>query len=232
MLGMASKGLCIYKCLQNTKLQQTSAFINIQYRVIRVLSGSCQLYNNSNSFKHAFSWPPSLMRSQPGHPGTCWRTGVSVKFINPRPDKTWIQSIHCTCTRNIENTANASLIDEATYEGLAEETLDALAEYFEDLTEQPFTSAEYDVTFVSGVLTIKIGGDHGIYVLNKQTPNKQIWLSSPTSGPKRYDWTGRNWVYSHDGKSLHDLLTKEFSVIFNTKIDLSSLMHSGLENTN
>ncbi|MGH0181017.1 UNVERIFIED_CONTAM: hypothetical protein FKN15_005805, partial [Acipenser sinensis] len=89
----------------------------------------------------------------------------------------------------------------------------------------------FDV-YLSGVLTIKIGGDHGIYVLNKQTPNKQIWLSSPTSGPKRYDWTGRNWVYSHDGKSLHDLLTKEFSVIFNTKIDLSSLIHSGLENTN
>ena len=28
----------------------------------------------------------------------------------------------------------------------------------------------------------------GTYVLNKQPPNKQIWLSSPVSGPKRYDW--------------------------------------------
>lgn len=28
----------------------------------------------------------------------------------------------------------------------------------------------------------------GTYVLNKQPPNKQIWLSSPISGPKRYDW--------------------------------------------
>ena len=27
----------------------------------------------------------------------------------------------------------------------------------------------------------------GTYVINKQTPNKQIWLSSPISGPKRYD---------------------------------------------
>ena len=31
----------------------------------------------------------------------------------------------------------------------------------------------------SGVLTVKVG-DHGTYVINKQTPNKQIWLSSPT----------------------------------------------------
>lgn len=32
----------------------------------------------------------------------------------------------------------------------------------------------------SGVLTVKVGGEHGTYVINKQTPNKQIWLSSPT----------------------------------------------------
>ncbi len=34
-------------------------------------------------------------------------------------------------------------------------------------------------TFQSGVLTVKMGGDLGTYVINKQTPNKQIWLSSP-----------------------------------------------------
>ena len=31
----------------------------------------------------------------------------------------------------------------------------------------------------SGVLTLKLG-QHGTYVINKQPPNKQIWLSSPT----------------------------------------------------
>lgn len=30
------------------------------------------------------------------------------------------------------------------------------------------------------MLTIKLGGDLGTYVINKQTPNKQIWLSSPS----------------------------------------------------
>ena len=36
------------------------------------------------------------------------------------------------------------------------------------------------------MLTINLGGDYGVYVINKQTPNKQIWLSSPISGPQRY----------------------------------------------
>ncbi|KAI5095286.1 frataxin, mitochondrial [Silurus meridionalis] len=126
-------------------------------------------------------------------------------------------------------------LPEAIYEKLADETLDAMAEYFEDLTDESFTAPDYDVMFSSGVLTVKVGGDHGTYVINKQTPNRQIWLSSPTRqvssqpvslGPKRYNWTGERWVYAHDGMALHDLLSKEFSAIFQSNIDLSHLLHS------
>lgn len=62
-------------------------------------------------------------------------------------------------------------------------------------------------------------------MINKQPPNKQIWLSSPTSGPKRYDWvlvsesmfdkegTGAgDWMYLRDRSSLVDLLRKELGV--------------------
>uniref|UniRef100_G1T8N8 Frataxin, mitochondrial n=1 Tax=Oryctolagus cuniculus TaxID=9986 RepID=G1T8N8_RABIT len=118
-------------------------------------------------------------------------------------------------------------LDETTYERLAEETLDSLAEFFEDLADKPYTLKDYDVSFGSGVLTIHLGGDLGTYVINKQTPNKQIWLSSPSSGPKRYDWTGKNWVYSHDGVSLHQLLATELTEALKTKLDLSSLAYSG-----
>ncbi|XP_026044075.1 frataxin, mitochondrial isoform X3 [Astatotilapia calliptera] len=76
---------------------------------------------------------------------------------------------------------HVSELSAAAYEKLADETLDALADYFEDLTDEAFTGADYDVLFSSGVLTVKLGGDHGTYVINKQAPNKQIWLSSPTS---------------------------------------------------
>jgi hypothetical protein len=30
-----------------------------------------------------------------------------------------------------------------------------------------------------GVLTVALGGEKGTFVVNKQTPNRQIWLSSP-----------------------------------------------------
>ncbi|XP_030273168.1 frataxin, mitochondrial [Sparus aurata] len=147
------------------------------------------------------------------------------KWLESRGDgDRWKKSIHLTSSRQ-EKTSPVQ-ISEAEYEKLADETLDALAEYFEDLMDEAFTAADYDVVFSSGVLTVKVGGDHGTYVINKQTPNKQIWLSSPTSGPKRYSWTGERWVYTHDGISLHQLLSKEFSIIFNKNMDLFDLAYS------
>ena len=38
-----------------------------------------------------------------------------------------------------------------------------------------------------GVLTVRLG-ELGTYVINKQAPNRQLWMSSPLSGPVRYDW--------------------------------------------
>lgn len=82
-------------------------------------------------------------------------------------------------------------------------------------------------------------GSKGTYVLNKQPPNKQIWLSSPFSGPKRYDWvllgesmhqkegggTG-HWVYLRDESSLEGLLKKELSIEMGLE-DLAAINASG-----
>ncbi|KAH3084060.1 hypothetical protein KXW28_001606, partial [Aspergillus fumigatus] len=83
--------------------------------------------------------------------------------------------------------------------------------------------AEYS----AGVMNISVPGV-GTYVLNKQPPNKQIWLSSPISGPKRYDWVlegdqmhekqdtrpfgNGQWIYLRDGSNLTDLLNAELSL--------------------
>ena len=56
----------------------------------------------------------------------------------------------------------------------------------QELLESDARLTEADVSLASGVLTAFIPG-HGTYVINKQTPNKQIWLSSPYSGPARFD---------------------------------------------
>ncbi|KAF3942514.1 hypothetical protein ABW19_dt0208360 [Dactylella cylindrospora] len=89
---------------------------------------------------------------------------------------------------------------------------------FEELVEREDGKA-WDVEFESGVLTLVT--PHGTYVINKQPPNKQIWLSSPISGPKRYDWaeeTGE-WVYSRDGSSLRELLIEEVGVNYAESVE-------------
>jgi frataxin len=76
----------------------------------------------------------------------------------------------------------------------------------------------------AGVLTFTFP-DLGTYVINKQPPNKQVWLSSPLSGPKRYDYVvsgeGQNqkedtatgdWVYIRDGSTLGELFLKELNI--------------------
>ncbi|XP_014444823.1 frataxin, mitochondrial [Tupaia chinensis] len=154
------------------------------------------------------------------------RPNLNLHYLNQLLD-VQKQSVSVTHLKKLGTLGDPSSLDETTYERLAEETLDSLAEFFEDLADKPYMFDDYDVSFGSGVLTIKLGGDLGTYVINKQTPNKQIWLSSPSSGPKRYDWTGKNWVYSHDGISLHELLSTELTEALKTTLDLSSLAYSG-----
>lgn len=77
----------------------------------------------------------------------------------------------------------------------------------------------------AGVLRVDFISKQLSYVLNKQPPNKQIWLSSPISGPKRFDWVvlqeGQNakegggsgdWIYLRDGTSLTDIIRKELGI--------------------
>ena len=56
-----------------------------------------------------------------------------------------------------------------------------------DQVEDSNSEAIDDVSLNNGVLRIDFVEDQS-YVINKQTPNKQIWLSSPISGPFRFDF--------------------------------------------
>lgn len=103
---------------------------------------------------------------------------------------------------------------EIIYEKLSNETLEYLAEKFDEIGESELNDEEskyYDVSYSSGVLTVKFSPTIGTYVLNKQTPNLQIWLSSPFSGPKRFDLIDQKWIYKRTGESLHNLLSNEIS---------------------
>lgn len=112
-------------------------------------------------------------------------------------------------------------LTDGEYHELADEYLEVVLAQVEALAEK---NEAVEVEYSAGVMTI-IHPDIGTYVINKQPPNKQIWLSSPISGPKRYDYvlygegqaqkagtaTG-DWVYLRDGSTLTELFLGELGV--------------------
>merc|ERR1711991_1216131 len=72
---------------------------------------------------------------------------------------------------------------------------------------------EFDVDLQDGVLKISINSNH--YVINKQTPNQQIWWSSPLSGPRRYEFddAAGAWTCVRDGRALRADFVSEMAEI-------------------
>jgi frataxin len=66
------------------------------------------------------------------------------------------------------------------------------------------------LTYQSGVMTLTVP-PHGTYVINKQPPNHQIWVSSPASGPARFSVSPDGvWVHHRkQGVQLGPLLEGE-----------------------
>ncbi|XP_049870257.1 frataxin homolog, mitochondrial isoform X2 [Pectinophora gossypiella] len=128
-----------------------------------------------------------------------------------------------------DNPQSSEHIEPAVFEEICNETLESLCDYFEQLVDETPDLKGADVTYSDGVLTVVLGPQYGTYVINRQTPNKQIWLSSPVSGPKRYDLVlkdGGYWVYKHDGIPLHRLLQNEISKIVKNKVEFHKCAHS------
>ncbi|KAI1388629.1 frataxin-like protein [Hypoxylon trugodes] len=118
---------------------------------------------------------------------------------------------------SVSNALQAASISTEQYHELANKYLDVVQAKYEDMQDQ---DDSIDVEYSSGVMNIKIPA-LGTYVVNKQPPNKQIWLSSPVSGPKRFDWVLSNdgdgnergdWIYLRDGTKLSELLKEETGV--------------------
>mmetsp|Transcript_22375 Transcript_22375/g.54198 ORF Transcript_22375/g.54198 Transcript_22375/m.54198 type:complete len:260 (+) Transcript_22375:140-919(+) len=124
------------------------------------------------------------------------------------------------------------------YHNVADETLNSIQDVVEDYLEEYYDTGlsekEEDipeVNFSSGVLTMYLPS-HGTWVINKQTPNQQLWWSSPISGPRRYEYDKKTerWVYSRvvdeegtvdndevtyeEEDTLGGILNKEFEGLF------------------
>ncbi|XP_076763464.1 frataxin [Xylocopa sonorina] len=162
-----------------------------------------------------------------------------VGYLAPRPEKYSSKSNHLNVLSckliarcSSSNSTGFSITQELTplqFEKISDETLDSLTEYFDQLIENAVHLTDADVSYGDGVLTVKFGNPHGTYVINRQTPNKQIWLSSPKSGPKRYDFINGKWIYKHDGKTLHELLNNEIPAIIRNQANFDKCSFSGKE---
>ncbi|KAK0705581.1 hypothetical protein B0H67DRAFT_498660 [Lasiosphaeris hirsuta] len=113
-------------------------------------------------------------------------------------------------------------ISDSEYHAAADEFMERLLNHLEELED---ARDDVDVEYSAGVLNIRFGPDIGTYVVNKQPPNKQIWLSSPKSGPKRYDYVllgdGQNdkqetacgeWLYLRDNSTIAQIFEDELGI--------------------
>jgi frataxin len=160
-----------------------------------------------------------LRHSARAIPGACARFPLAIPVraaVMALPDS------GCRVARHSSGVA-AGLATEADFHRAADATLAAL--------ETAFTAVEgdlgpgSDVTLANGVLTVTIAGGGGkgggTWVINKQTPNRQLWWSSPVSGPRRYALDGSasgsggggagRWLGTRDGGELIALLRKELA---------------------
>lgn len=112
------------------------------------------------------------------------------------------------------------ILSERKFHDVSGFTLEAIQDVLEDYADD-HPHAQLDVEYADGVLNLVVGAC-GTFVLNKQSPNKQIWLSSPVSGPLRYNLctaTG-TWV---DARSVREPLLVQLAADFNELVgDTSS----------
>lgn len=133
-----------------------------------------------------------------------------------------------TCRRCFETEANYHDVANATLETIQDAIDEALSSSSVSSNGSGGSSdkngnngiIEYECNLASGVLTLTLP-PHGTWVLNKQTPNRQIWWSSPLSGPKRFEYDDQEiWFSTKDGLSLGPLLQQEIAHVTGRTIDI------------
>ncbi|KAK3009043.1 hypothetical protein RJ639_014977 [Escallonia herrerae] len=113
-----------------------------------------------------------------------------------------------------------SLLQEDEFHRLADSTIHDLLEKIEEYADSIDIDG-FDIDYGNEVLTLKLGA-LGTFVVNKQTPNRQIWMSSPVSGPSRFDWDrdAQTWIYRRNKANLLRVLESELEQLCGKPISL------------
>ncbi|KAJ5935159.1 Frataxin [Penicillium verhagenii] len=159
----------------------------------------------------------SQLPSRPFHASATRAKGIQPDSENPRPPNTPVAGAASHVTE-------PSSLTPEEYHDYSEHYFNVLIAELEKAQEE---GSDVEAEYSAGVLNITIPAI-GSYVLNKQPPNRQIWLSSPISGPKRFDWvlegdrmhekqdtrefSHGQWIYLRDGSNLTEILNGEMSL--------------------
>ena len=144
-----------------------------------------------------------------------WNNSSTVKTSSPN------RFFHAPSSSVLFSDKNKATESESKFTEKAKEYLETLGEKLEQWADDEIEE-DVECDYSDGVLTISLGRDRGTYVLNKQAPNKQIWWSSPISGPHRFEEDGARWADARrvEDDCLDDLetkLRKEWGEIFKGK---------------
>ncbi|KAF3393139.1 Frataxin [Talaromyces pinophilus] len=150
------------------------------------------------------------------------RKGITPESSDPKAPNP--QSNNAAAAAGATHVVEATPLSDKDYHEVADHYLEVLLGELERAQED---GSEIEAEYSAGVLNVVVPGV-GTYVLNKQPPNHQIWLSSPISGPKRYDWViqgdqmhekqdtrefiNGQWIYLRDGSNLTNLLNDELTL--------------------
>lgn len=124
------------------------------------------------------------------------------------------------------HTPPPSVLSEAAFSAASDAWLGALEEILSAAFERaPAAEAgDWEASLSAGVLTVNLGAQ-GVFVLNKQAPNRQIWLSSPVSGPARFNWNAEQctWAAVRGGGDLLSRLATEVAHLTSGKVPAAAL---------
>jgi CyaY protein len=93
------------------------------------------------------------------------------------------------------------------FSNFADKTLQTIS----DTIEKQDLDTNYDVDLHDGILNISTR--FGVYVINRHVAAKEIWLSSPVSGPYHFSFQDNKWL-SKSGVDLYEVISKELGVYF------------------
>ncbi len=88
----------------------------------------------------------------------------------------------------------------------ADKIINTIAQVIEDNDVE----CKYDLDLYDGILTFT--NENGTYVINRHSIAKEIWLSSPVSGPYHFFFREAKWQ-SRSGAELFQVLNQELSIL-------------------